>query len=319
MDSDILFIYQAKMANPNGDPDEENRPRMDKWTGRNLVSDVRLKRYLRDLIIEEEGWERIWVTKVEDKHVRAEERLHKIPGITNESEPEEIISRVTSQCIDARLFGATIPIQSKGKGEGETRGKGRSISITGPVQFTWGFSLHKVQQMECTITSMFKGRPGGSDDEGEAGTMGKDYRVYYSMIAFYGRVSSQRAKYTGLTSKDLEKYIDGKLWEALKRMTNTRSKIGQSPLLYMRIQYEEPFSIGDLRSLIEVEELKESIRDMDDLKVSFDKLVKRLEEVKDKIVTVVLKVNKDFEERFGIAKILKDSAVGDKVKAEDMV
>ena len=305
MDSDILFIYQAKMANPNGDPDEENRPRMDKWTGRNLVSDVRLKRYLRDLIIADEGWEKVWVTKVEGKHVDATKRLS---YITKSKDEKEIVRAVTSQCIDARLFGATIPIKG-----GED--SGQSVSVTGPVQFSWGFSLHRVEEMDNTITSMFKGRGG----KAQAGTMGKDYRVYYSMIAFYGRVSSYRAKKTGLTYEDLEKYIDGKLWEALRRMTDTRSKIGQSPLLYMRIEYEEPFSIGDLRSLIEVEELKESIRDMDDLKLSFDKLVKRLEEVKDKILTIVLKVSKDFEERFGIAKALKNSAVGDKVKEEIVV
>lgn len=305
VDSDILFIYQAKMANPNGDPDEGNRPRMDKRTGRNLVSDVRLKRYLRDLIIADEGWEKVWVTKVEGEHVDATKRLS---YITKSKDEKEIVRAVTSQCIDARLFGATIPIKGGG-------GAGQSVSVTGPVQFSWGFSLHRVDEMDNTITSTFKGR----DVEAEAGTMGKDYRVYYSMIAFYGRVSSYRARDTGLTYEDLEKYVDKKLWESLRRMTDTRSKIGQSPLLYMRIEYKEPFSIGDLRSLIEVEELKESIRDMDDLKLSFDKLVKRLEEVKDKILTIVLKVSKDFEERFGIAKALRNSAVGDKVKEEIVV
>jgi len=49
--SDILFIYDAKLCNPNGDPDDENKPRMDYDTHRNLVSDVRLKRYIRDYLL----------------------------------------------------------------------------------------------------------------------------------------------------------------------------------------------------------------------------------------------------------------------------
>lgn len=48
--SDFIFIYDAKMANPNGDPDEENRPRMDYDRGINLVSDLRAKRYIRDYL-----------------------------------------------------------------------------------------------------------------------------------------------------------------------------------------------------------------------------------------------------------------------------
>lgn len=63
-DADILYLYDAKLTNPNGDPDEENKPRMDEATGRNLVSDVRLKRYLRDFWLN--NGEDIWVRKRED-------------------------------------------------------------------------------------------------------------------------------------------------------------------------------------------------------------------------------------------------------------
>jgi len=59
--SEILFLYDAKMCNPNGDPDDENRPRMDYDRERCLVSDVRLKRYLRDYL--EEKGHTIYVTK----------------------------------------------------------------------------------------------------------------------------------------------------------------------------------------------------------------------------------------------------------------
>lgn len=73
--SEILFIYEARLCNPNGDPDEENRPRIDIKTGRNLVSDLRLKRYFRDYVIGKFGEEYVWVSKVEGKHVSSDGRL----------------------------------------------------------------------------------------------------------------------------------------------------------------------------------------------------------------------------------------------------
>ena len=64
LNSEILFLYDAKFTNPNGDPDEENRPRMDYEREINLVSDLRLKRYLRDYMLQE-GMD-IFVTRVDD-------------------------------------------------------------------------------------------------------------------------------------------------------------------------------------------------------------------------------------------------------------
>jgi CRISPR-associated protein Csh2 len=99
--SEILFIYEAQLCNPNGDPDDENRPRMDPRTGRNLVSDVRLKRFFRNYIMNRYGEEHIWVSTVEGKHVRADERLRRLG-----EGPERVLAeRVLDNCIDARLFG----------------------------------------------------------------------------------------------------------------------------------------------------------------------------------------------------------------------
>ena len=67
----MLYIYDAKLSNPNGDPDEENRPRMDEEI--NLVTDLRLKRYVRDYFLDLGN--ELYVQKVEGKSVTAEERL----------------------------------------------------------------------------------------------------------------------------------------------------------------------------------------------------------------------------------------------------
>ena len=83
--SEMLYIYDAKLSNPNGDPDEENRPRMDEEI--NLVTDLRLKRYVRDYFLDLGN--ELYVQKVEGKSVTAEERVTKLKL----EKPEDIRER----------------------------------------------------------------------------------------------------------------------------------------------------------------------------------------------------------------------------------
>lgn len=298
--SDILFIYECKLCNPNGDPDEENMPRMDREFGVNLVSDVRLKRFFRDFLVDKFGWKKVWVTKVEGKHVDATERVSKITSSENR---DEIIDAVLNNCIDARIFGATIPLKGGGKKEKE---KGKSISIIGPVQFTWGFSLHKVDLVESSaITSIFKGR----EVEAEAGTIGRDFRVYYSMIAFYGRVSGRRAEESKMTDDDLS-LLDKHLWDSVNLLSSTRSKIGHRPLLYLRIEYDEDFSLGDLRRFIE-RAFKENVREIDNVGLKFNRLIVKLSEVSSVINRIVMLIDEDFEGKYKLFSAMKEK---DKLK-----
>jgi len=102
---------------------------MDPKTKINYVSDVRLKRFFRDYIIAKYGTDYIWVTKLDGKNVDATKRLEAIG-----KDPSSVLTK----CIDARLFGATIP---KKGGEG----KGESYVFTGPLQLSWGlFSTYPV-------------------------------------------------------------------------------------------------------------------------------------------------------------------------------
>lgn len=262
--SEILLLYEAKLCNPNGDPDAENRPRIDPKTSINIVTDVRLKRFFRDYIAEKYGENFIYVTKVNGESLTAESRVEKLIGhpVSN-ADALEVLKR----CIDARLFGATIPIK---KGE---KTKGESISYTGPVQFSWGFSLHKVELADSSaITSVFSGREAATG----YGTIGRDWRVWYSLIGFYGVVSGRRAKETGLSEDDL-KLFDNTLWAALQVQPTTRSKIGEMPHLYLRIEYKDADTVlGDLRKHVQVRAC-DAIRDLQDLEISFDGLSKHIE------------------------------------------
>lgn len=275
--SEILFLYDAKLTNPNGDPDDENKPRIDYEKEINLVSDVRLKRYIRDYL-ESIGYE-IFVAKVDGETVDATERLRRFFEKENKKVnlnklTKEDVDFILSKLIDVRLFGATMPIKA-----GE-EGKGASSNFTGPVQFTWGYSLNKVELVTSnSITSTFAGRDEAG--KGQYGTFGKDWRLYYSLIAFYGIISGYRAQYTNLLEEDVN-LLDKALLEAIPQMASTRSKIGQKPRLLLRIEYSKPYFLGDLRNKVKIDK-EEGLRDITDYELDITNLKELLEQNKDRI------------------------------------
>jgi len=318
--SDILFIYDAKMCNPNGDPDDENKPRMDYETETNLVSDVRLKRYIRDYM--EDKGKPIFVSEVNGKTVDVTQRLaywvsdriledekdtddrkKKAKAIRKKldegkapdaKEIVELIERkdLLDAFVDVRLFGATMPI----KGE-----RGESFTFTGPVQFNWGYSLNKVRIVESsTISSTFAGRTREGEEEGY-GTFGKDYRVYYSLIAFHGIISGKRAEHTQLKTDDIS-LLQEALIKAIPLQATTRSKLEQYPRLIVRVEYidTETF-IGDLRRYVKAEriDVKESqIRDVTQIKLNMDKLIQELTSHQGKINKIYYWQDKELTPNF---------------------
>ena len=305
--SELLYLYDARLCNPNGDPDEENKPRMDYEAGRNLASDVRLKRYLRDywLHLSEEEWGKlgynpkpdVWVRQLEDQkgvpqRVSAKQRVEALAKefgakSAKEAAKEPKFSQwLLQRLIDGRLFGATIPI---GEGEGE---RGASLTLTGPVQLSWGYSLNRAEIVpSATISSQFAGRE--QEEKGQYGTFGKDWRVKYSLLAFYGTVSAWRARRTGLSEQDV-KLLDHSLLEALPLLATTRSKLGQAPRLYLRVQYKDDRTfLGDLRAGLRLKK-EQALEDLKDVELDFTGLVQRLQNAKDKIEKVVFWAHPDF-------------------------
>ena len=242
--SEILFLYDAKMTNPNGDMDNENKPRMDYDTDTNLVSDVRLKRYIRDYYEDVLGQEIFITKKAKDAKDRAEQMNKQNMNYTD--------------LIDVRLFGAVFAT------------KGGNDHITGPVQFNWGYSLNPVEINESsTITSSF------SSGEG----VGKDFRVKYSLIAFNGSVSALASQISKLTEDDLTRF-DIAMIDAIPA-SRTRSKIGQTPRLYLRVELSNDKTfLKDLREFISIEykiDDKYKVRSVDDYELNIDNLLAYLE------------------------------------------
>ncbi|KNZ69513.1 Csh2 family CRISPR-associated protein [Thermincola ferriacetica] len=300
--SDILFIYDAKLCNPNGDPDDENRPRMDYEKEINLVSDVRLKRYIRDYL-QDKGKE-IFVTKVDDRTVDATTRLKIL--LKKDEITKDDIPAILEKLVDVRLFGATMTIKANDGGGSS----GSSITFTGPVQFNWGYSLNRVELIESSaITSRFS-----SNEGNEQGTIGRDYRLYYSLIAFHGIVSARRATYTKLETETLEQ-LDEALVKAIP-LAATRSKIGQYPCLYLRVEYiDNQTFLGDLRNYIEVYP-KTGLRDRKDLQLEIGSLVSLLKSRKEKVNQVKLYMNPELNTHVNGKPTKTDKALVDAIGVE---
>ncbi|HHE39476.1 MAG TPA: type I-B CRISPR-associated protein Cas7/Csh2 [Candidatus Cloacimonetes bacterium] len=289
---EILFLYDIQNANPNGDPNDENKPRMDEETGRNLVTDVRLKRTIRDYI-NEKGND-IFVREVvynkdghiQDAKLRAADYLpedkDKIKEMSAEVQKQFISKSILLECIDVRLFGATIPLDLKVFDGKKTKNVTSSITWTGPVQFKMGKSLHSVKIQHIKGTGAF-----ASGKDATKKTFREEDILPYSLICFYGIVNENAAKHTKLQTEDI-KLLKDAIWNGTKGLIS-RSKFGQMPRLLLFINYKEPnFFIGDLDNLIKLKSDKrdEQLRKPEDYQINISKLLEQIELHKDKIENV---------------------------------
>jgi len=267
--SEILFLYDVRDANPNGDPVDENKPRIDEETGINLVTDVRLKRTIRDYLHEIKKQE-IFIIEERDDNGNLKTKEDRLAKFKNE--PEQVIA----QCIDMRLFGATTAVKDK------------SIAITGPVQFKYGKSLHRVSLKYIKGTTVM---PSKSDSK--QGTFTERYILPYSLIAFYGIVNEKAAELQklNLSTEDVNYLLDA-IWNGTKNLSSC-SKFGQMPRLLIQVIYNEnqEFFLGELDKRIKLasEKLDEEIRDIKEITLDISELSKALLTHKDKIKEIRFK------------------------------
>lgn len=256
--TEILFIYDITDANPNGDPNDENRPRMDLEAGRAKVSDVRLKRTIRDYLHDYCG-EDIFVREIEKDDGTIQEGKDRAEDFFKGKTAENVLKKrdliqnqAIEKCIDVRLFGATIPVAATKKNE-----KDSSVTLTGPVQFSMGTSLHRVEPRFIKGTGAFASGQGK-----EQKTFREEHVLPYALIGFYGIVNQQAAKTTKLAAPDAEKLFEA-IWYGTKNLI-TRSKIGQRPLLLLLLEYSADNAnsyIGRLDRFLDLKKEKDEIRD----------------------------------------------------------
>ncbi len=276
---EILFLYDVMDANPNGDPLDENKPRIDEETGINIVTDVRLKRTIRDYLYSYKGYDG---SNGKDIFVRelASDKGGIKDGKARARDFKENVDEILGKAIDIRLFGGVIPLDKA------------SITFTGPVQFNMGRSLNKVTLKHIKGTGAF------ASGEGKAQkTFREEYIIPYSLIGFHGIVNENAAKETKLTDEDVG-LMDEAIWNGTKNLI-TRSKMGHMPRLLLRVVYnaEQNFFIGDLQNKIEIsfDMAEEKLRTIKDFSIKMDDLVNELVLYKDKVEKVIYTADKNLK------------------------
>lgn len=268
--SEILFIYDVKDANPNGDPVDENKPRIDEETGINYVTDVRLKRTIRDYLHDYKHKE-IFVIEQREESGNLKTKEKRLEDFNKDL--KEIINR----CIDIRLFGATIAVEKN------------NVSITGPVQFKFGRSLHKVDITYIKGTTVM---PSGA--EKKQGTFTERYILPYSLISFYGVVNENAVSQQGLclTEDDVNLMLEA-MWNGTKNLISG-SKFGQMPRLLMQVIHKSGnYYIGELDNFINLKADKndEAIRDISEVKIDLSELLQVLRKNKENIEMIRIKAD----------------------------
>ena len=306
--SELLFLYDIVDANPNGDPLDSNKPRIDEETEINLVTDVRLKRTIRDYLhdYKDQG---IFIKEIKDENGNIQDAKKRAIDFSspdsdydniNEAK-KDIENNILNECIDVRLFGATIPLTIKIKKKNESS----SIKLTGPVQFRMGRSLNKVEIEQIKGTGAF-----ASGEGKDQKTFREEYILPYSLISFYGIINENAAEFTHLSEEDIELLLDG-VWNGTKNLIS-RSKFGQTPRILHQIEYNENnFFIGDLNNKISIThnyDDDKKLRKINELEVDLSNLVKNLKENKDKIKKINYKIDNEviFKDGASIEDILED-------------
>lgn len=222
---DFVLIFDVTNGNPNGDPDAGNLPRLDPETSHGLVSDVSLKRKIRNYVelarTGETGYH-IYVQEgaiLNEKHRQAyvalrpdDAKVHSEKKINPKSEDEAVALRdwMCSNFFDVRTFGA---VMSTGINCGQ---------VKGPVQMTFASSVEPILPVEISITRMAatneaEQKKRAEGDEGDQRTdnrtMGRKHIVPYGLYVAHGFISAKFAEQTGFSEDDL-----ALLFEAMTNM-----------------------------------------------------------------------------------------------------
>ncbi|SMD45355.1 CRISPR-associated protein Csh2 [Aquiflexum balticum DSM 16537] len=274
--SELIFLYDLKYANPNGDPMDANRPRIDEDSNHCLVTDVRLKRTIRDYFLNQgyDGTEGsrgdIFIRDEDGKPVTGKKR-----GDSYDNADE-----FKSKFIDVRLFGGVSAVEKK------------KFNYTGPVQFGMGRSLHPVKENFIKGTGAFATKEGA-----EQRTFREEYNITYGLIGFHGIINENAAKHTELKEEDVSILLEG-MWKGTKDLIS-RSKKGHMPRLLIKIDYQPGFYIGDLLELLslDIKGEKESnqLEDVSDYIVNTHALNKMLKKHESKIISISVEKDERLE------------------------
>jgi len=206
---DFVYFFDVQDGNPNGDPDAGNLPRIDAETGMGLVTDVCLKRKIRNYISIKKEFAKPFDIYVKEKAV-----LVRVQGEAYESEdvkaaktPGEKVEKgrgyMCRNFYDIRSFGAVMSLKDNNCGQ-----------VRGPIQLVFGRSVEPVVAFEHSITRMAVATEAEAEKQGgDNRTMGRKYTIPYGLYRTHGFISAHLAAQTGFSEEDLDLF-----WEALQNM-----------------------------------------------------------------------------------------------------
>lgn len=202
---DFVYIFDVQDGNPNGDPDAGNLPRVDAETGMGIVTDVCIKRKVRNYVQVAKGLANGYDIFVKEKAVLNNEIDKAHDDAKVKAAQNKIAAARQYMCehyYDIRTFGA---VMSTGKNAGQVRG---------PIQLTFARSVNPVATLEHSITRIAVATPKEAESQnGENHTMGRKATIPYGLYVCHGFISANLAQQTGFTEDDLALFFD-----ALKNM-----------------------------------------------------------------------------------------------------
>jgi CRISPR-associated protein Csd2 len=209
---DFVVLFDVADGNPNGDPDAGNLPRVDPETMHGLVTDVAIKRKVRDFVDVSRGTEQRFKIYVQHGQYLStgRERVFAEHGADAKTKvaPADAESWMCNEFFDVRMFGAVLPMKG-----------GDSGQVRGPLQLTFSRSIDPIIPLELSIVGPAQNAQQSkrsSDDESSGdnfGTMGRKAVVPYGLYRAHGFFNPHFAKKTGVTNLDLELF-----WQALQMM-----------------------------------------------------------------------------------------------------
>lgn len=213
---EFVLLFDVRNGNPNGDPDAGNAPRIDPETGHGLVSDVCIKRKIRNYITTKQNGDGkpadgfdIYVAEkaiLNQQHERAYAALKLDPDKPKPGDEDKARLWMCQTFFDVRMFGA---VMSTGRNAGQVRG---------PVQIAFSHSIDPIVSLEQSITRMAvtteeEAKKQGEKQSGQRRTMGRKEIVPYALYRCHGFVNPYLAQQTGFSQADL-----ALLWESLAQM-----------------------------------------------------------------------------------------------------
>ncbi|NMA66106.1 MAG: type I-C CRISPR-associated protein Cas7/Csd2 [Clostridiaceae bacterium] len=268
---EFIILFDVENGNPNGDPDAGNMPRIDVETGHGIVTDVCLKRKIRnyvEVVKEEEPRFEIYVREgsvLNEQHKKAYTNKNLDPKDKKEVKAnlEALRDFMCNNFYDIRTFGAVMTTEIN------------CGQVRGPVQLNFARSIDPIFQQEVTITRMAVTNQKDADAQTNTNTMGRKHIIPYALYRAEGYVSANLAqKVTGFSEEDLEL-----LWEAIINMfehdhSAARGKMATRKLVI----FEHDTALGNAPShklfeLVKIERIDDArpARAYSDYKVTIDK------------------------------------------------